>query len=526
MAYTNVFSPSSFGQNVKKLTTKVKSIYDQTPTPIKSAIGSGIKGVATSMFPTASSAYSAAQTASKLPQYAQKATTAGQQFYQGYTGQTPKPAGPEYKGAVQGPSFDPSKVKPTAQVPTPNAAQVTQPQSATERYLASMKSQADQQAKAAEERRLQNENYLKQQYGLANEQLQGQIGTAQGQFNQLKGNTEKTIADLLAGGETQKSQARDYYGEAQRLAAQTARETQGQTQRTFANLGTLDSRGEGSFGQATENQQSEFNRYTQQNLKAQADQLSQIDMKVGEAVRSAQNVIASEEAKLGELQRNIQYAIANNNLQSARELTAAYNDTQDYIAQIQDGIANMQYQFELEKEKLSSGLMGLENLSQEFLSSGRPTTQEDVAFVFRNPEGASSYQKLLGTGAKPKSASSLQVEGKAGAGLRALDTIESEILNNPTVLVQASIPGSPGARQFEAAVSSITDAIGGLRTGASVSPEQQKFYRNILPKAGDSPETIQYKINAIKQELQGYAQGAENMGTDVNAELLSILGLS
>ncbi len=112
---------------------------------------------------------------------------------------------------------------------------------------------------------------------------------------------------------------------------------------------------------------------------------------------------------------------------------------------------------------------------------------------------------------KAKSASGLQVEGKAKAGLAALDTIQSELQSNPGITLQYRIPGSPGARQYAAAVSSLTDAIGGLRTGASVSKEQQKFYEEMLPKFGDSPDTIQYKIDAVRSELMGYSGGAGNI---------------
>lgn len=109
---------------------------------------------------------------------------------------------------------------------------------------------------------------------------------------------------------------------------------------------------------------------------------------------------------------------------------------------------------------------------------------------------------------KPTSAVGLQVQGKAQAGLAALSEIKQQINSNPNVIALAAIPGSPGARQYEAAVSSLTDAIGGLRTGASVSKQQQQFYRSLLPKIGDSPDTIDYKLGALETELNSYLQGS------------------
>jgi len=118
-----------------------------------------------------------------------------------------------------------------------------------------------------------------------------------------------------------------------------------------------------------------------------------------------------------------------------------------------------------------------------------------------------AYQKRVAGSNKPKSSAALQVLGKSQAGLSALDEIERQLAQNPAILAQSSIPGAPGARVYESMVSSITDAIGGLRTGASVSPQQQAFYRNLLPKFGDSPETIRVKIDALRRELNTYAQG-------------------
>jgi hypothetical protein len=153
-------------------------------------------------------------------------------------------------------------------------------------------------------------SFLQQKGQLASEQLRSQIPTAQDSFNQLKGNTEATIADLIRGGEMQKSQTEDYYGDVERQSAKTLRDTQAQQQRTFANLGTLDSFGEGSFAEANTNVMSDFNRTTQQNLKAKADKLTEIDMNVRSAERSARQVIVQEEAKMNDMVKQIQFAIS------------------------------------------------------------------------------------------------------------------------------------------------------------------------------------------------------------------------
>jgi hypothetical protein len=140
----------------------------------------------------------------------------------------------------------------------------------------------------------------------------------------------------------------------------------------------------------------------------------------------------------------------------------------------------------------------------------------------KNMSKIQALDKIMNPTTKAKSAAATQVEGKANAGLNAIDRIEQLIQTDPSVLVKASLPGAPGAREYKAMVSSLTDAIGGLRTGASVSKEQQKFYEQMLPKVGDSPQTILAKIAAVKKELQGYAgANISDSGSDI---LQSILG--
>lgn len=419
-----------------------------------------------------------------------------------------------------GPTFDPTK-KPAAPTVTTPAVPTAQ-----DKYITNVTSFADQQKLAQQERLKKNQDYIRNQYALSNQGLEASIPEYETAFNVFRDNSKAGVEDIRKSAEIQKQNTRDYYGEAQKLDAQTRNETRGQTGRTFAALGTTESRGEGSYQQGMENIDSEFNSVTAKRLNEQAGKLTDIDMAVGKAERESIALIQTEEAKKNTLIRQIKLAQQQNKLDEVQSLTEAYNNSEDNIAKIQESLDGLKYTAELEKEKISAETEKLkkefEGLSPEFIQSGTPTTMND--FIYRS-QHSDQYSKIGADTNKPKSASSLQVEGKAGAGLRALQTIESEILNNPMILSQASLPGTPGARQYEAAVSSLTDAIGGLRTGASVSPEQQKYYRNILPKLGDSAETIKYKLNAVKQELDGYTQGAAEIGSDLPPELLSLLGL-
>lgn len=366
----------------------------------------------------------------------------------------------------------------------------------------------------------------------ANNDLRGEIPRLDERFGKFESGVRANMAEADQIGSEQKTNAQTYTGSAQRTAMENKRQTDAQREKQYAALGTIDSYGTGSFTQGNANADTEFTKGTQGRYDALAQNMTEIDRTVANAKREALGLIDQERTKYEDTVRQINTQLRDNEVGRKAALTEAYYSTQEAISGIQDqyeGLRIAQEQqkltFEQEMEKLTAENT-MPTVSDWFKQTGQPQTQDDFNFIIKNPTGATALQKMIaGNGGKTKSSTQLQVEGKAGAGLRALDTVEAEIINNPGILTQASVWGSPGARQYEAAVSSITDALGGLRTGASVSPEQQKFYRNLLPKQGDSKETIEYKLNALRQELQGYSQGSTSMGTEVPDELMTILGL-
>ncbi len=258
-------------------------------------------------------------------------------------------------GYGQNYSSNPSNYKPpvTTQTPPPPkpVVQPTLP-SPHEAYALANEKLATSQAELTRKRQGEREASTKSKYQTLKEMIQGQGAVADTNFNEFKTASEADIADLRATGERQKGQAEDYYGDAQRDAAKTFRDTQGDNQRTFAGLGTIDSRGEGSFQQAAENTTSDFNRYTQQTLKAKADRFAEIDSTVSTAERQANAVIRQESVKLQDLKKQIQFALINNDQAMADELTGIANETEQTILGIQEAVTGIRYQADLEKYKI------------------------------------------------------------------------------------------------------------------------------------------------------------------------------
>lgn len=107
------------------------------------------------------------------------------------------------------------------------------------------------------------------------------------------------------------------------------------------------------------------------------------------------------------------------------------------------------------------------------------------------------FQKSLPS-SKPLTAAQKLAKINADSGLRALDKMESELAKNPNAIVQASVPGSPGARIYATARKEASDVLTRLRTGAALNKEEEKFYISQLPAVFDSPETIAYKMKLFR----------------------------
>lgn len=290
---------------------------------------------------------------------------------------------------------NPTNYKPTATQPPATPTPLSTPQDPTNVFLQGLDQRTSQKQAFINQQKADQEKAINDRYNVLGQQIKSQLPTAENNFNVFKTNTMANIDAIKASGERQKSNAKDYYGEAQRLAAKTLGETKARDQRTFSNLNTIDSYGEGSFAQANENSTSDFNRYTQQNLKAQADKFAEIDNTVASAEREAYTIISQEEAKLETLKQQIQFALINNDMAQAEELRGVATQSQQLIFDLQDAVDGLKYQADLEKYKLQLEQTDTEGLSSAFLQTGTPQTQQDYIYRLKN---ADNYAKLFPNG--------------------------------------------------------------------------------------------------------------------------------
>ena len=113
------------------------------------------------------------------------------------------------------------------------------------------------------------------------------------------------------------------------------------------------------------------------------------------------------------------------------------------------------------------------------------------------------YEKSGST--KQLSAQAQKDQTKAKTGIAAMKRIVDDLNKDPNALIMKLNPLDQSGRAMDADMKSAIDIIGYFRTGATLTPQQRKDYISMFPSAMDSTETKQQKIQAIVDELKGYA---------------------
>lgn len=367
-------------------------------------------------------------------------------------------------------------------------------------YFKKMSDQSAQRVAQEEQARQKQQEFLNQRYGLMNDQIRGSIPVLKSNFDTFKGNTQAGVADVVAKGEAQKEQARDYFGEATRTAAQARGETQQQATQKFASQGAIDSAGAGSYRQANENIDSDFNAYVQKNSKELAYKLTDIDSAVGEYQRQATTLIQTEEAKLQESLRQIEFTLADNEIAKKQAIEQVYQQYQDRINSIQDTLSAIEQQAIEQKNNIALELDKLSKttLSPEFRATLVPTTEAELDWLVKNQENLTKMG-LLGdqSGDKNKGQVVATIQRLAGGNiggitgygrwnpLNKLPGSDAQQTENDWKNLQAmlslegreKLKGSGAISDFEAKVLERASTLG---LGTNLSEDQFRQRLNIL----------------------------------------------
>lgn len=183
------------------------------------------------------------------------------------------------------------------------------------------------------------------------------------------------------------------------------------------------------------------------------------------------------------------------------------------------GVASNPYAYQPEVPQQQQSVFG--NMSNQQLLA----LQLAAPDVFKALMGVEEIRQAQNPAGGDLTAGQQKDRINAMSGLRAIDTVESELLGdgdvNRGLLVAAKLPGSPGARVYETAAREMIDILARMRTGAQITETEEAFYRKQLPSVLDGPDTIKYKINLFKQLFTNLANPGE---VSVEAETANLVG--
>ena len=394
-----------------------------------------------------------------------------------------------YQNGQQIGSSEKQVVLPSYTPPAPTPKPTNQ-QSNVPSYITSFKDLAARKRENAAGAKQRQDDYYTNSYAERNRALGAQVPKLQQQFSDTQGFFQKGLANAQQKADYDKQNITDATGSLQREAAQTRQESAARTGQKFAGLNTTDSFGFGSHGRAQENIESDFNRFTQENLRSAEQQKFEVDSNLQEYELTAQQKIDDVRIKLDNVIAQIYSDQTLNDIEKQGALDGVFGDYQSVLDEIDTEMNGVYERYaqslaELEKNGLSDG----------FMNTGIPENEADFKMKFENPD---EYEAMFGQG--QSTTDDLDDKGKiAAAGLDTLADIRGYLETNPT----ANQNINPfGERDYKSAIKNMSDIIGRLRSGGAINEEELKTFNALLPTMLDTPDNIQRKLARLENEMR------------------------
>ena len=249
------------------------------------------------------------------------------------------------------------------------------------------------------------------------------------------------VEDLKKAGALNKDNINAEFDRSLKQAAQSKRTTDAQRQNTFAALGTLDSGGAMGFTGQQQNADEEFLSNQQETLRQRANKISTLEIDLSTAERKAKKLITEQSLKFNEAVRAIKADATLMGNEKEAAIRQKYLEFEGQAKGIQDQLAQMQYNVEVEKTNYAQQMKLMEeqskgpNLSESFIATGQPSTREDFIYRTAHPE---AFEGKLGAGAQ-------QTQEKQGM-IDLIDKLSGGDIGAITGIVKTGwVPGSQGA---------------------------------------------------------------------------------
>ena len=129
--------------------------------------------------------------------------------------------------------------------------------------------------------------------------------------------------------------------------------------------------------------------------------------------------------------------------------------------------------------------------------------------------------------------------GLANAGVQTLQRIQTMLAQDPNVITRSFTPGqglpvigglvqrAAGTGEYNALANNVIDAMLRLRTGAQANKQEIELYRKrLFPQPGDSPSTVQTKLQQLYAAFEPFIGPAQGTQFDPFQEFSDALGSS
>lgn len=284
-------------------------------------------------------------------------------------------------------------------------------------------------------------NNIRSSYDLQIKNVLDQIPFLEQMNESEKSELLAAVEDLKKAGALNKENINAEYDKSLRQSAKSKRETDAQRQNTFAALGTLDSGGAMGFTGQQQNADEEFLAGQQETLRQRANKISTLEIDLSTAERQAKKLLTEQSLKFNESVRQIRANASLMGNEKEAAIRQKYLEFEGMARGIQDQLAQMQYNVEVEKTqyaqqvKLLSDQAKGPNLSDEFIRTGQPVTREDFIYRTQNPD---AFEGKFG-------ASAAQSQEKQGM-IDLIDKLAGGDIGAITGIVKTGwVPGSQGA---------------------------------------------------------------------------------
>jgi hypothetical protein len=170
------------------------------------------------------------------------------------------------------------------------------------------------------------------------------------------------------------------------------------------------------------------------------------------------------------------------------------------------------------------------NLAQTQASTDN--TRANTAKTYADINKTRIETEQLNGGTKPLSADATKTLTIAKGGLQGISDIKSLLFQKDKAGNEALKPNAQknlgGAaflpnfiqpeqtQKFETARTNLIDEIGRLRSGGQISGNEETNFRKLIPKFGDKPETIKFKLSRLEKNFQDIEKGITGKNSAVN----------